>query len=287
MRFFLTAFLLGFCGVLAAHPDARAEDQAAGTSAWPAEDALETLILPRDDNSGTWELSIGADYSRGTYGADRATEVSYLPVGISYRTGRWRVALDSGFLKVQGPLDYASILDLSPEDIRALGLDDAETQAQGIGDTTAGVTYTAYENIAAGVFVDLGGRLKLPTASRAKGLGNGRFSGDLQIDAIKIVGRASLMISGTYGFRPRAHGGRNTVAVSGGVGYMATPQTSVGAIFEWRTSPAIHGQDSRTVLGYLSHALSDRVSVTLYGARGLEATSVALQAGLRFAYRLP
>ena len=124
---------------------ARADDQPAATAVSPRDEALEIMLQPRTENTGHWEVSIGADYSSGRYGASRATRVYYMPLGLSYRTGRWRLAADSGVLRVKGPLDYSAILDLTAKEIRELGLE-ADVSAGGPADTTLSATYGIYEN---------------------------------------------------------------------------------------------------------------------------------------------
>ncbi|MDP2326442.1 MAG: hypothetical protein Q8N51_20795, partial [Gammaproteobacteria bacterium] len=242
-------------------------------------------LQPRAEGRGIWEFSIGSDYSSGTYGAARATRVYFVPLGIVYRTGRWRFAADSGVLRVKGPVDYASILDLTPEEVSDFGLDADDVSVSGAADTALSVAYGIYENFDQLLFVDIGARVKLPTASRTKGLGNGKVAGDLQVDMIKLLGRWSLLGSVSYTFRHPERGTRHAPAASVGVGRTLTDSTSLGAIYEWRGSPDRRAKDGRDVIAYLSHRLSDRVSVTAYGVHSLVSTGAQTQAGVRFTFR--
>jgi hypothetical protein len=271
--------------VLAPLHRAHGNDQPADPAATPVEDILNALLQPRAESAGIWEASIGADYSSGAYGASRATRVYYAPLGISYRSGRWRFAADSGLLRVRGPVDYASILDLTPEEVSGLGLDTDDVSLSGVADTAVSATYGVYENFDQLLFVDFGARVKLPTADRSKGLGNGKVAGDLQIDVIKLVGRWSLLASAAYGFRHHERGSRDTPSASFGLGRSLTEATSIGAIYEWRRSSDPRAKDGRDVIAYLSHRFSDRVSVTAYGVRSLISAGVETQAGVRFTYR--
>ena len=264
---------------------ARGNDQPADPATMSIEDALDALLQPRAE-TGIWELSLGADYSSGTYGAERATRVYYAPLGLSYRTGRWRFAADSGVLRVRGPVNYASILDLTPDEVSRFGLG-GDASASGIADTTLSATYGAYENFNQLLFVDIGLRAKLPTASRAKGLGNGKFAGDLQLDVIKMIGRWSLLASASYGLRLHERGSRNAPSVSAGLGRNLTEATSVGAIYEWRRSSDPRAKDARDVIAYVAHRFNDRVSLTAYGVRSLISTGVEAQAGVRLTHRWP
>ena len=281
----LTMGVLGV-SVLMAWSAARADDQPAASAASPRDEALEIMLQPRTESTGHWEVSIGADYSSGRYGALRATRVYFVPLGLSYRTGRWRFAADSGVLRVKGPLDYSAILDLTVEEIRELGLE-ASASASGQADTTLSATYGIYENFDHLLFVDAEVRLKLPTASRSGGLGTGKVAGDLQLDVIKMVGRWSTFASATYGFRPHGRDGRDALLASAGLGRNLTESTSLGALFEWRRAPDHRARDGRDVFLYLSQRMTDHVSVTVYGARSLISGGVETQAGFRFGYRWP
>lgn len=263
---------------------ARGNDQPTDPAATPIEDALDSLLHPRAPSTGIWEMSLGADYSRGTYGATRTTRVSYAPFGISYRSGPWRLSVDSGVLRVKGPVDYASILDISPEEVSILGLE-SDMSASGIADTSFSATYGIYEDFDRLLFVDVGARVKLPTASRKKGLGNGKFAGDLQIDVIKMLGRWSLLASGTYGLRHHGRTNRDSPSASVGLGRSLSDATSVGAIYEWRRSTDFRAKDGRDAIAYVSHRFNDSLSMTAYGVRSLISTGVKLETGVRVTYR--
>ncbi len=255
--------------------------------AYPGELAIETLSELRGALPGQFDISAGFDFSRGTYGARQSTDVFYYPVGAGYRRGRWAVSVDSGYVKVKGPVDYASILDLTPDDITALGLDMDTISVSGIGDVVLGARYAAFEGFESGTFIDVGLRVKLPTASRANGLGNGKVSGDVQIDLTQLVGKWSLLLSGSYGVRSHENGGRDVQGVSVGVGRSVTDRFAVGAIFDWRTSPRAGGSDGRELVMYGAYDITRSVSVTVYAVRGFSRASVDTSAGLRLTYRFP
>jgi len=270
--------------VVAMCAPSHADDQSAAAGITFGDTAVDTLTLPRTERARPWEVSVGADHSRGTYGASRVTKAQHLSFGIAYRADTWRVSVDSGVLSVRGPLDYASLFDLAPEDLSDLGLED-DTDISGMADTTLAFTRSIYENFDAFVFVDVGVRVKIPTASRAKGLGDGKIAGDLHVDIVKMVGPWSLLGSVTYGFRHHNHGNRDTQSASAGVGRGLTDRLSIGAIYEWRRSPAPQGRDGHDLIGYATYRLSKRIFVTGYGVRGIAPNSVDLQAGLRLATR--
>lgn len=267
-------------------PSSFAQDQLASDT-YPGELAVEMLIESMETDSGRWDVSVGFDYSRGTYGARRATNVYYTPVGVGFRKGRWSFSADSGYVNVQGPVDYASILDLTPEDITALGLDEDTVSAGGVADTVVGARYAAFEWFDSGTFIDVGARVKLPTASKAKGLGNGKVTGDVQVDVTQLYDRWSFLISGSYGFRSHENGGRDVQSVSVGFGRSLSRRFAVGAVFDWRTSPRSGGYQGRELVAYGSYEITRNVSVTAYAVHGFSRASVDNSVGLRFSYRFP
>lgn len=282
----VVACLTGLLFITASVAAEQMYDQLAA-EAYPGELAIEALTELRGALPGQFDISAGFDFSRGTYGARQATNVFYYPVGAGYRRGRWSFSADSGYVKVKGPVDYASILDLTPDDIAALGLDMDTISVSGIGDVVLGARYAAFEGFESGTFIDVGLRVKLPTASRAKGLGNGKVSGDVQIDLTQLVGRWSLLLSGSYGVRSHENGGHDVQGVSAGVGRSLTDQIAVGAVFDWRTSPRDGGSDGRELVVYGAYDITRRVSVTVYAVHGFSRASVDTSAGLRLTYRFP
>ena len=107
------------------------------------------------------------------------------------------------------------------------------------------------------------------------------------LQATQLYGYWSVLLSASYGFRPHDNGGRNVYAISAGIGRSVTDKLSVGAIFDWRTSPRAGGSDGRELVAYASYDLTRDVSVTAYAVHGFSRASVDNSFGLRFSYRFP
>jgi hypothetical protein len=264
---------------LAFSASAGAEELADASGAFPGELALETLTADRAPTAASWEISVGGDYSSGNYGAATATDVYYFPFGVSYRRGAWTLSLDSGVVAVKGPVNYSDIVDLT------LAATAAPVSVNGIGDIVVGAKVAAFEGFESGTYVDVGARVKLPTASRAKGLGNGKIAADIQIDLTHTAGPWSLLGSASYGFRDHTNGNRDTQMLSAGVGRPVTERLAVGAIYEWRTSSRTGGVAAQQGTIYASYDLTSAVSVTAYAGHGFSQASPDTELGLRFSYR--
>jgi len=268
---------------LTAASPSQAQQVAAAASATDA--AIDAILLAEDSNT-FWEVSSGFDHSRGTYGALTPTTVSFVPLGLAYRANRLTLSVDTGFVHVKGPLDYIDIAELlgvrggasTPPRARAV---------RGIGDSTLGVKYSVLENIENGFFIDAGARLRVPTASRSRGLGTGHMAGELQFDVLKVAGRWSMFASAGYGIRDRRDADRNPWSASVGMGRGLTEKLSVGAFYQWRQSARRGGAAAHEVFAYASHRFSDHFTLTLYGATGFSIESVDRQIGVRYSYRWP
>jgi hypothetical protein len=274
--------LIAICfTLLAAASPSRAQQIAAAP---PVTDTAIDAILLAEDSTSYWEVSSGFDHSRGTYGALTPTTISFVPLGLAYRSGGLTLSVDTGFVHVKGPLDYIDIAEL-------LGIRGAASApprvVKGIGDSTIAAKYSVLEDFENGVFLDAGARLRVPTASRSRGLGTGHLAGELQLDVLKVVGRWSVFANAGYGIRDRRDADRNPWSASLGMGRGLTEKLSVGAFYQWRQSARRGGAAAHEVFAYASHRFGDRFTLTLYGATGFSVESVDRQIGVRYSYRWP
>ncbi len=207
--------------------------------------------------------------------------------GVASRTtaGRVTISFDGGFLNVNGPLNYTDISNLFGEDTSAPR--SGRTSTRGLADTTLGLKYTLFEDFENGRFVDFGGRLRAPTASRSKGLGTGHIGGDLQLDVTQVLGPWSVFASGGYGIRNGRDADRNPWSASAGVGRTLTENLSAGTFYQWRQSARAGGDAAHEVFAYASYKFSPRFSLMVYGATGFSPESVGREIGIRYTYRWP
>ncbi|MGE3336099.1 MAG: transporter [Rhodospirillaceae bacterium] len=277
----MTKFIAMAIALLAAASPSRAQQVAAAASATDA--AIDAILLAENATS-YWEVSSGFDHSRGTYGALTPTTISFVPLGLAYRTGGLTLSVDAGFVHVKGPLDYIDVAEL-------LGIRGAASAlprvVKGIGDSTIAAKYSVLEDFENGVFLDAGARLRVPTASRSRGLGTGHLAGELQLDVLKVLGRWSVFANAGYGIRDRRDADRNPWSASVGLGRGLTDKLSAGAFYQWRQSLRQGGAAAHEMFAYVSHRFSDRFTLTVYGATGFSIESVDRQIGLRYSYRWP
>ena len=118
-----------------------------------------------------------------------------------------------------------------------------------------------------------------------KGPGNGKVATDIQVDVTQLAGPWSLFLSGSYGFRHHDNGNRDTQSVALGVGRILTARLSAGAIYTWRRSSRRDGEDGHDIAVYAAYDLSERLSLTAYGATGFSQASADTALGLQFTLR--
>lgn len=109
------------------------------------------------------QFSLGADYSKGDYGTTPDTEMLAIPVGFKLKQGDFFVRASLPWLRVKGPA--------VPGDGGAIPGAGPTTSRSGIGDLTMAAGYSL--PIGDSTYFDMTGKVKLPTASEAKGLGTG------------------------------------------------------------------------------------------------------------------
>jgi hypothetical protein len=223
----------------------------------------------------------GFDYSAGTFGDVRTTEIAYLPVVLQTARGAWTFKLSGGWLSVVGP---ALILDGAGESAGTPGI---SRKASGVADTSLAVMYSVERLYDRGVYLDLTLRAKLPSASFAKGLGTGKADAAAQVDLAVAAGE--LMPFATVGYKvngvPQTLKLRNVAFGSLGVQYAWDERVATGLVFDYRQSSRRTASDPQEGTLYLSYRFTEAWSFNLYGVKGFSENSPSAGGGLTFTYR--
>jgi hypothetical protein len=161
----------------------------------------------------------------------------------------------------------------------------ADNKRSGIGDVSVALTYS----------FDLGGdfyfeptfKAKLPTASKAKRLGSGKFDFTLSGDLVKDVGNMSFYIHGRRKFAGKPTGStiRSTWGAGGGASVKASDGFTIGADYDWQQSAFAGRKASSEVTGWANARLSSRASLTFFASTGLNANSADFSGGASISYR--
>ena len=240
---------------------------------------------------GQWKYSTGVDYSSGDYGGDPVdTNTTYVPFSASYSTGNWQFKGSLAWLEMEG---CGSVVGGSESSVSLGGcqLDDQgqpiETSESGMGDTWLSATYSVEAFPAESGFLDLGVKVKLPTADEDKGLGSGEVDYTLQADYFKPMGKATPFLTLAYKMKGEPSGVEldDVLFVSVGSDYRLSPETNVGLSLDMQEAASATGNDQMELFGYFNRKLDKQWSLMFYGYAGLDDGSPDYGAGIQVSYK--
>lgn len=220
---------------------------------------------------GSFTLSSGLDFSSGSYGSAQKTDTVYVPVIGKYETGDWTFRLTVPWVSIRGPGGVVG----SGSDRVTVGnpAGNRRTTESGLGDVVAGASRTVFES--GGWVLDLGGKVKLPTGSEARGLSTGKADFTVQADLYRSIGPASLF--GTVGYKrmgdPDGTDFRNPVFASVGLAHRVGATTTVGLSYDWRQRLRATSDDIREITLFASHRFSDQWKAQIYAITGFSDAS--------------
>ncbi len=263
--------------------------------------------------------SVGADYSTGKYGTSESTKVFYMPFAASYQTGAFTYRLTIPYIRVtgsgdvvpgglgesggssggvgafgcagdnrkgatkpadSGPCAGLPIVPGAPATVRA------RSTESGIGDIVAAATYMVLDDEATGIFADVTGRIKLPTASESKGLGSGKTDYAVQAYIEKNFG--APFISAGLGYKwlgePSGVKYKNVTFGSLGAGYKFTKMTSADISYDWGTAAVSGAERPQEVSVNLSHRINDQYKLNGIIYTGLSDANADVGGGVTLSY---
>jgi len=232
---------------------------------------LQSVTAVAQDYDPNVTLSVGTDFTSGTYGGDVDIEDIYVPLTATADYGRIAFRLTVPYLSVRAP--EGTIFDSGGEPLPGSG---ALSTESGLGDIIGSVTvYDVVTSQRLGLAMDLTGQVKFGTADEDNGLGTGESDYTVQADFFKFGNRLTLLGSVGYKFRgdPTGIDLDNVLMASAGGTYKLTPDVSSGLIFDYRES-AISGSDSiQELTGFLSRHISDDWRLQVYALTGFTDSS--------------
>lgn len=155
----------------------------------------------------------------------------------------------------------------------------------GLGDIIAAFSYNLIDHVPTGIVFDITARLKIPTANASQNLGSGQFDYAVQGDFFKTISK--FIFNATFGYRilgnPSGITFHNVLYGAAGMSYRLSPDSTIGTSFNVGQS-TVRLQDSRDLTLYLSHRVSDRFRLNIYGLRGFSERSPDWGGGLNLRY---
>ena len=246
------------------------------------------------------DLSTGLSYSSGEYGELTSTDVLVVPLSAKIRTGNWTFKASVPFVRVDGPGDATVVLDDNgggrggnsgsgsdtPDD-NDDDIDVIDRNESGIGDMSLSATYSFDRIGDSSAYVDLSGRVRLPTGDEDKGLGIGTTDYGLSSEfGIDKDGGGGFVSVGRR-FLGNVTGLQREDGWQAGVGGWFNPseRTSLGVGYDWRESSTATGTDPAEIYAYVSVKMSDAWRVNVNASAGLNDASADYGAGVTLIWR--
>lgn len=226
--------------------------------------------------------TVGTEYSKGDYGQDIDTSILAVSFAAKYEIGRWTLRASVPWLRISGP---GNVVATDAGGVILPGSGERRTDS-GIGDLVLGAAYLVLQGPSAPFLLDLGGKVKLPTADEKKGLGTGQADYSLYGEAFKPL--AAFTPFALLGYRrygdPPGLELDDVFYGSLGSAYRLSPQTSFGAAYDFRDRIVEGGARLSELSAFLSHRLTQQVRLQVYAVAGLADASPDAGAGLTLSY---
>jgi hypothetical protein len=249
------------------------------------------------------QFSLGFNYSSGHYGDPRATEIVSVPFGAKYVSGPFTLRLTIPYVHLSGPGSLVDSVDTHNGGSGGTGSTPGgsgsgpggaqvvpggqDRKVGGISDIVTSATYSI-DLIRNDLFLDLTGKVKLPTASVAKRLGTGKTDFTAAAGLTKMFGPFSLYAEGRRRFAGASllFPVRDTWGATGGFGVRAARALSLGLYYDWQQSAFRGNAPSSELTGSATFRVSRALRVQAYATAGFSSNSVDRAAGLQLLWRL-
>ncbi len=261
--------------------------------------ATATLAASED---GKWKYSTGIDYSSGDYGGDPVdTDITYLPFTASWKSSQWTLKATVPWVSINGAGTVIGAGDggvvVGNPNRRGNGNSNGNSgnggdtptasRETGLGDIWVGATY-AVESVPPELFyLDLGAKIKLPTADDAKGLGTGEMDYTFQADIFKPLGQYTPFFTLAYKVKgdPQGIDLDNVFYLSAGNDFRVSDHVNWGVSLDYQQATTVASDDALELFGYVNRKISNTWGVMFYGYTGLQDGSPDYGVGLQLSYR--
>lgn len=222
-------------------------------------------------------FSTGLDYSSGKYGQTEDTNITYVPFTGKYEMDRWTFKATVPYIQIDGPANVTpdSRVVVNP------GTRAVRTKESGLGDVVLNAAYSTYSNTEQQLYIDIGGKVKLPTADEKKGLGSGKADYSIYSDVFKTYGNVTLL--GTLGYKvfgdPDGINLNNVLFGSAGFSYKLSQADSIGFVVDVRERTTDGSTALREYSVFYSHKFDDTYKLQTYLVTGDTTSSVDIGGG--------
>ena len=229
-------------------------------------------------------VAVGAEYSTGKFGASESTDTLYIPVVVRHETGPWVFKATVPWLRITGP---GNVIGAGADRVVVPGGNAARRTESGLGDVVVSAFYNLMDERKGGLGLDVGAKVKLPTADETKGLGTGELDYAAQLDFFRPFDATTLF--GSIGYRvygdPAGTTLKDVFYASIGASYRMSQQQAVGVAYDYRPAIVNGGGKVSELTAFWSNRLSPEWKLQLYGVVGFADASPDAGVGMLFERR--
>lgn len=257
-------------------------------------------------NAQTVQVGVGAEYSTGSYGGTGDTEIYEVPLTFRVRNGDWSFRVRVPFASIMGP---GGVVPGGPDDNGgdrdggdnsgpgnnndddddpadpidpALGEVVGGIDSQGLADISLSATWS--HDLTDSDYLDLTGRVTLPTGDEQKDLGTGETDFTFLAEVGHDFDGAGVYAFGGYKFRGGAT--RKDGAQFGAGGYFRPTEGVIAGVDAGWSESSINGLDqSADLTAYTSFSLSKDLRLSVYALTGLTDNAPDFGGGLTLTWR--
>jgi hypothetical protein len=221
-------------------------------------------------------LSAGAEYTTGRYGGSDSTEITYVPVVLRYQADDTSYRLTIPYLSV------TTTGFVEAEGVVVGGGGGQRTSQSGLGDVIGAVTTAIVSDHRKKFFVDVTGKLKLPTADANSGLGTGKPDYAAQLTLSKDFDRTAAFGAIAYKVVGSPPGVQLRNVASGFLGgsYRFLPATAASLIADLGQSTLPSRETKRLLTAELAHRFDRGTRVRVFLLKGFSTSSPDKGAGI-------
>ncbi len=234
-------------------------------------------------DEGQWKYSSGVDYSTGDYNDSADTRILYIPFSASYKEGNLSGKITVAWLSIDGP---GNVIGGGGGGVVLPGGGNTSTES-GVGDTWVSLTYEIESFPAEWGYLDVTGKIKVPTADEDKGLGTGKMDHTLQLDYAYAVDQLTPMATLAYKIKddPSGIDLNNVLYLSVGADWRHSHNTHFGASLDFQQASTSGVDDPLDLFTYMSYIVNKQWRLTPYLYFGLSDSSPDIGGGLQFSYK--
>lgn len=247
----------------------------------------------------TLRLSTGVDFSSGKYGGTQKTDVIVAPFSAKVSSGAWSVRATVPVISIKGPSSFVVLEDAggstsgstpggsgSSGEVTS-GASATRKTTTGVGDLSLAGTYTFDDLVGADTYLEIGGRVRLPTGDESKGLSLGVTDYGTTAELGVARKNSGAYILGGRRFNKDANGLDRVDGWQAEVGgwVRASEKTVVGGSVDWREASVRTGEDVSEASAYVSYKLTDAVRVGATASAGLTEGAADYGVGLNLSWK--